>query len=112
MVYPNCDPVPEIEIGSLQCQLDTHSELNNGHVPSPKIWVDKCRWLGKDQQNYYMGEYLEVHKDNYGYYVTLVIVSFDTLFSFLSHDHLGEGNGNPLQYSCLENSMEEEPGRL
>ena len=22
----------------------------------------------------------------------------------------GEGNGNPLQYSCLENSMEEEPG--
>ena len=24
----------------------------------------------------------------------------------------GEGNGNPLQYSCLENLMEEEPGRL
>ena len=23
-----------------------------------------------------------------------------------------EGNGNPLQYSCLENSMEEEPGGL
>ena len=22
------------------------------------------------------------------------------------------GNGHPLQYSCLENSMEEEPGRL
>ena len=41
MVYPNCDPVPEIEIGSLQCQLDTHSELNNGHVPSPKYeWTN------------------------------------------------------------------------
>ena len=25
---------------------------------------------------------------------------------------LGEGNGNPLQYVCLENSMEEEPDRL
>ena len=25
---------------------------------------------------------------------------------------IGEGNGNPLQYSCLENPMEEEPGRL
>ena len=25
---------------------------------------------------------------------------------------LGEGNGNPLQYYCLENPMEEEPGRL
>ena len=25
---------------------------------------------------------------------------------------LGEGNGNPLQYSCLENPMEEEPGGL
>ena len=24
----------------------------------------------------------------------------------------GEGHGNPLQYSCLENSMEEEPGGL
>ena len=24
----------------------------------------------------------------------------------------GEGNGNPLQYSCLENSMERETGRL
>ena len=25
---------------------------------------------------------------------------------------LGEGNGNPLQYSCLENPMAKEPGRL
>ena len=24
----------------------------------------------------------------------------------------GEGNGNPLQYPCLENSMTEEPGGL
>ena len=24
----------------------------------------------------------------------------------------GEGNGNPPQYSCLENSMKEEPGGL
>ena len=24
----------------------------------------------------------------------------------------GEGNGNPLQYSCLENLMDVEPGRL
>ena len=24
----------------------------------------------------------------------------------------GGGNGNPLQYSCLENSRTEEPGRL
>ena len=24
----------------------------------------------------------------------------------------GEGNSNPLQYSCLENPMDEEPGRL
>ena len=24
----------------------------------------------------------------------------------------GEGNGNPFQYSCLENSMTEEPGGL
>ena len=24
----------------------------------------------------------------------------------------GEGNGNPLQYSCLENPMDGKPGRL
>ena len=24
----------------------------------------------------------------------------------------GERNGNPLQYSCLENPMDREPGRL
>ena len=24
----------------------------------------------------------------------------------------GEGNGNPLRYSCLENPITEEPGRL
>ena len=27
-------------------------------------------------------------------------------------DKLGEGNGNPLQYSCLENPRTEEPGGL
>ena len=25
---------------------------------------------------------------------------------------VGEGNGTPLQYSCLENPMDKEPGRL
>ena len=25
---------------------------------------------------------------------------------------IGEGNGTPLQYSCLENPMDKEPGRL
>ena len=33
------------------------------------------------------------------YFPTLVLVS-------------GEGNGNPLQYSCLENPMDREPGGL
>ena len=27
-------------------------------------------------------------------------------------NHTGEGNGTPLQYSCLENPWTEEPGRL
>ena len=26
--------------------------------------------------------------------------------------HIGEGNGNPLQYSCLENSMDRGPWRV
>ena len=28
------------------------------------------------------------------------------------HIYIGEGNGNPLQYSCLENPWTEEPGGL
>ena len=28
------------------------------------------------------------------------------LFNMLSRLIIGEGNGNPLQYSCLENSMD------
>ena len=27
-------------------------------------------------------------------------------FNSLTHDRPGEGNGNPLQYSCLENPMD------
>ena len=29
-----------------------------------------------------------------------------------SHSHVGEGNGNPLQCSCLENPRDGEPGGL
>ena len=32
--------------------------------------------------------------------------------TYLSVHSIGEGNGTPLQYSCLENPMDEEPGRL
>ena len=28
------------------------------------------------------------------------------------YTYIGEGNGNPLQYFCLENPWAEEPGRL
>ena len=34
------------------------------------------------------------------------------VWSLGQEDPLGEGNGNPLQYSCLENSMDREAGRL
>ena len=34
------------------------------------------------------------------------------LFFFIFSKYFGEGNGTPLQYSCLENPMEEEPGGL
>ena len=34
------------------------------------------------------------------------------LHVFVIHPCIGEGNGTPLQYSCLENPWAEEPGRL
>ena len=33
-------------------------------------------------------------------------------FDSWSGRSLGEGNGTPLQYSCLENPVDEEPGGL
>ena len=27
-------------------------------------------------------------------------------FNFVFYPHIGEGNGNPLQYSCLANTMD------
>ena len=36
----------------------------------------------------------------------------DTSLILGSERSPGEGNGNPLQYSCLENSMTEDPGRI
>ena len=40
-------------------------------------------------------------------YTQILIVYF-----IYSSVYLGEGNGTPLQYSCLENPWTEEPGRL
>ena len=37
---------------------------------------------------------------------TLVGKVMSLLFNTLSRFVIGEGNGNPLQYSCLENSMD------
>ena len=36
----------------------------------------------------------------------------DTSLILRSGGYLGEGNGCPLQYSCLENSMDKKPGGL
>ena len=38
--------------------------------------------------------------------------SLHPVFALGSSKVAGEGNGTPLQYSCLENPMTEEPGRL
>ena len=36
----------------------------------------------------------------------------DPTLLWASSQFFGEGNGTPLQYSCLENPWTEEPGRL
>ena len=43
---------------------------------------------------------------------TFVDKVMSLLFNMISRLLIGEGNGTPLQYSCLENPMDEEPGRL
>ena len=43
---------------------------------------------------------------------TFVGKGMSLLFNMLSRLVIGEGNGTPLQYSCLENPWMEEPGRL
>ena len=54
-----------------------------------------------------------VHYQNRETNVGILLWSkLQTLLGFHSFFHWGEGNGTPLQYSCLENPMAEEHGRL
>ena len=49
----------------------------------------------------------------YTYIKIYWIVNFKVyIFLYVSYTSTGEGNGNPLQYSCLENPWTEEPVRL
>ena len=34
------------------------------------------------------------------------MITQQTQFKLYTKDYIGEGNGNPLQYSCLENPMD------
>ena len=56
---------------------------------------------------------LLVHKNITDFMLILYLVTFlNSLFFkcfrglLVCHLHVGEGNGNPLQYSCLENPMD------
>ena len=42
----------------------------------------------------------------------ITAMNFHYLSLHITRSHNGEGNGTPLQYSCLENPMDGEPGRL
>ena len=42
----------------------------------------------------------------YGYYFIACINMCTILYLFIFNGYLGEGNGTPLQYSCLENPMD------
>ena len=52
------------------------------------------------------------------YLLILLFLIFASKFMIFSHFYyillftFGEGNGHPLQYSCLKNSMADGPGRL
>ena len=43
---------------------------------------------------------------------TIINIMTDSEQYWVLADSIGEGNGTPLQYSCLENPMDEEPGGL
>ena len=43
-------------------------------------------------------------------YIVFIVKQYITVNE--CHEYIREGNGNPLQYSCLEIPWTEEPGRL
>ena len=59
--------------------------------------------MGFSRQEYWSG--VPLHSLNHILFSINLIICILSIIS-------GEGNGNPLQYSCLENSMTEESGRL
>ena len=50
----------------------------------------------------------------YFFYLNYNKILFQVIFHICKYlmKHIGEGNGIPLQYSCLENPWTKEPGRL
>ena len=46
------------------------------------------------------------HPSNYNYNYTIILINIMYVNNKNVHILIGEGNGTPLQYSCLENPIE------
>ena len=53
-----------------------------------------------------MSGYRYLLQDSSLYYIYIYIYTCVCVIFFCNYVIFGEGNGNPLQYSCLENPME------
>ena len=74
-----------------------------------------CRFVGRIDDSYFGGlESVPWMEDLVGYspWGQEELDTTGRLYFHFSLSCIGEGNGNPLQYSCLENPRDGEPGGL
>ena len=79
--------------------------------PNPSSRSEMPQRLAKDVGSFTYYVILEQLLSVSGTSISLSVKEWIELKFSLSKG-VGKGNGNPLQYRCLENPMEEEPGRL
>ena len=95
-----------VKILHFQCRGPRFDPWSVNYIPRVKLRQSKERaevqQKKTNQQNYISFLFQLMHHTHTNpltyYYTMLIIIS-------VSPD-LGEGNGNPLQYSCLENPMD------
>ena len=106
----------DLSLGFLFCSIDLYFCLCASTILSWELWLCSRAWSQVGWFHFFL-------KCNYGRNRIDVINRRNgtIIFQFpncTSHKYecsrkcFGEGNGNLVQYSCLENSMEKEPGGL
>ena len=106
----------DLSLGFLFCSVDLYFCLCASTMLSWWLWLCSRAWSQTGWFFQFQSSFLKIALAIWGFFcISIQIVKLFVLVLWkisLVAWYGGEGNGNPLQYSCLENPMHQEPGRL